>query len=95
MRVLVAAAGLHGATAEIAETIGLALTGAGMDVDVVDVDDVHGLGDYDAVVLGSAVYIGHWVKSAAAFAASRRLRTSGTSDLAVLQRARRRSASAR
>ena len=71
MRVLVAAAGRHGATAEIAETIGGELTKEGMDVDVVDVDDVHGLGDYDAVVLGSAVYMGHWLKSAAAFAASR------------------------
>ena len=71
MRVLVAAAGRHGATAEIAETIGGELTKAGVDVDVVDVDDVHGLGDYDAVVLGSAVYIGHWLKSAAAFATSR------------------------
>jgi menaquinone-dependent protoporphyrinogen oxidase len=71
MRVLVAAAGRHGATAEIAETIGGELTKEGMKVDVVDVDDVHGLGDYDAVVLGSAVYMGHWLKSAAAFAASR------------------------
>ena len=68
MRVLVAAAGRHGATAEIAETIGGALSGQGAQADVVDIDDVHGLGGYDAVVLGSAVYMGHWLKSAAAFA---------------------------
>ena len=49
MRVLVAAASRHGATAEIAETIGGALSGQGAQADVVDIDDVHGLGDYDAV----------------------------------------------
>jgi menaquinone-dependent protoporphyrinogen oxidase len=70
MRVLVAAASRHGATAEIAETIGGALSGQRTQADVVDIDDVHGLGDYDAVVLGSAVYMGHWLKSAAAFAAT-------------------------
>jgi menaquinone-dependent protoporphyrinogen oxidase len=70
MRVVVAAASRHGATAEIAETIGGALSGHGTRADVVDIDDVHGLGDYDAVVLGSAVYMGHWLKPAAAFAAT-------------------------
>jgi menaquinone-dependent protoporphyrinogen oxidase len=70
MRVLVAAASRHGATAEIAETIGGVLSGRLAHVDVVDVDDVDRLGDYDAVVLGSAVYMGHWLKSGAAFAAT-------------------------
>jgi menaquinone-dependent protoporphyrinogen oxidase len=70
MRVLIAVASRHGATAEIAETISSALGGECTRVDVVDIDDVHGLGDYDAVVLGSAVYMGHWLKPAAAFAAN-------------------------
>jgi menaquinone-dependent protoporphyrinogen oxidase len=70
MRVLIAVASRHGATVEIAETIGSALGGEGTQVDVVDIDDIHGLGDYDAVVLGSAVYMGHWLKPAAAFVAS-------------------------
>jgi menaquinone-dependent protoporphyrinogen oxidase len=70
MRVLVAAASRHGATAEIAEAIAGALSGQRTLADVVDIDDVRGLGEYDAVVLGSAVYMGHWLKSAAAFAAS-------------------------
>ncbi|MEA2279621.1 MAG: menaquinone-dependent protoporphyrinogen oxidase [Solirubrobacteraceae bacterium] len=70
MRVLIAAASRHGATAEIAETIGCALRGARVEADAVDIDDVPGLGDYDAVVLGSAVYMGRWLKPAAAFAAS-------------------------
>jgi menaquinone-dependent protoporphyrinogen oxidase len=66
MRILIAAASRHGATAEIAETMGGVLDARGMQVDIVDIDDVRGLGDYDAVVLGSAVYMGHWLKSAAA-----------------------------
>jgi menaquinone-dependent protoporphyrinogen oxidase len=70
MRILVVAASRHGATAEIAEAIGGALSGQRTQTDVVDIDDVHGLGEYDAVVLGSAVYMGHWLKSAAAFAGS-------------------------
>jgi hypothetical protein len=52
MRVLIAVASRHGATVEIAETIGSARGGEGTQVDVVDIDDVHGLGDCDAVVLG-------------------------------------------
>jgi len=61
---LVSAGSKHGSTAEIAERIGAVLRDRGNDVDIADPDDVSDLGRYDAVVLGSAVYAGHWVESA-------------------------------
>ena len=68
MRVLVAVASKHGATEEIAATIGRALGIRGLDVDVRAVGDVAGLDPYGAVVLGSAVYMGRWLEPARAFA---------------------------
>ena len=68
MKVLVAVASKHGATEEIAATIGRALGVRGLDVDVTRVDDVAGLDPYEAVVLGSAVYMGQWLEPARAFA---------------------------
>ncbi|WP_326834999.1 flavodoxin domain-containing protein [Amycolatopsis rhabdoformis] len=71
MRILVAVATRHGATREIAEQIAVVAvaaleeTGAGSTVaDVVDAEHVASLDGYDAVVLGSAVYLGHWLESA-------------------------------
>lgn len=63
-RVLVAYATKYGATAEIAQAIGETLRNAGMTVDVEDVDQADAATIYDAVVLGSAVYAGHWRKEA-------------------------------
>jgi menaquinone-dependent protoporphyrinogen oxidase len=65
--VLVAYATKYGATAEIAERIGEVIRGSGPRADVVRVDRVEDLDAYDAVVLGSAVYIGQWRKQAARF----------------------------
>lgn len=67
MRVLVAAASRHGATDEIAERIGSDLTEGGVAVEVKKLRDVEGLDGYDAVVLGSAVYFGNWLKEAREF----------------------------
>ncbi len=64
MTVLVAAASKHGATWEIAEAIGRALRERGVDADVKRAEDVVGLQGYDAVVLGSAVYVGIWLEAA-------------------------------
>lgn len=64
MTVLVTAATRHGATAEIAEAIGRVLRRGGLDVAVIAPDDVGDIGEYDAVVLGSAVYSGHWLTGA-------------------------------
>jgi menaquinone-dependent protoporphyrinogen oxidase len=67
MRVLVAAASRYGGTAGIAEAIARRLEDEHLDVDVVPVEDVEDVAGYDAVVLGSAVYAGRWMKSARHF----------------------------
>jgi len=63
-RILVSAGSKHGSTREIGEKIGEVLRAMGHDVDVMDPDRVEDLIGYGAVVLGSAVYAGHWVPSA-------------------------------
>jgi menaquinone-dependent protoporphyrinogen oxidase len=67
MAVLVAAASRHGATDEIAERIGADLAECGLSVEVKKVRDVASVDSYDAVVLGSAVYFGNWMKDARQF----------------------------
>jgi len=64
MRVLVTAATKHGATAEIAGAIAAELQAAGVDADNRRPDGIQGLDGYDAVVLGSAAYMGRWLGSA-------------------------------
>jgi menaquinone-dependent protoporphyrinogen oxidase len=64
MKVLVTAATKYGATAEIAQAIGDALRDHGLDPTVIPPQQVDSLDGYDAVVLGSAVYAGHWLKPA-------------------------------
>ena len=66
-KVLVAYGTKYGATAEIAERIGQVLRDAGLGADVKAADRAGDPGRYDAVVLGSAVYIGQWRKEAAKF----------------------------
>lgn len=64
LRVLVSAASRHGATAEIAQAIGRALSEQGLTVTVIPPEDVRSLDGYDAVIIGSAVYMGHWLGTA-------------------------------
>ena len=64
MRVLVAAASRHGSTAQIAQAIGEVLGSRGLSVAVLAPQDVTSPGDFDAIVLGSAVYSGHWLPAA-------------------------------
>jgi menaquinone-dependent protoporphyrinogen oxidase len=66
-RVLVAYATRHGATEEIASKIAQVLQEEGFDTDVIAAKNVKELSPYQAVVLGSAVYIGRWRKEASAF----------------------------
>lgn len=66
-QVLVAYASKHDATAEIAEKIGEVLRQAGVRADVLQVEHVRDLAPYQAVVLGSAVYVGQWRKEAVTF----------------------------
>ena len=58
MKVLVAAASRYGSTAEIAQAIGDVLQSRGFEVTVALPGDVGALSEFDAVVLGSAVYTG-------------------------------------
>ena len=67
MRILVASASKHGATAEIASRIGETLRGAGFECEVCDIGDVTDPSGYQAVVLGSGVYAGQWLKDARKF----------------------------
>ena len=57
-RVLVSAASGHGSTTEIARVIGDTLADNGIAVDIVPPAVVDFIDDYDAVILGSAVYRG-------------------------------------
>jgi menaquinone-dependent protoporphyrinogen oxidase len=66
MRILVSAASRHGSTAEIAARLGAEL-GAALPAAEVTVAAPHEVADpaaYDAYVLGSAVYMGHWLDAA-------------------------------
>lgn len=67
MKILVAYASKHGSTAEIAQNIGDILRHNGHLVDVLAVDKCRGLNRYEAVVLGSALYAGQWMKEAVSF----------------------------
>jgi menaquinone-dependent protoporphyrinogen oxidase len=64
MKVLVSAASKHGATAGIADAIGSVFMLRGFEVSVKEPDHVEEIRTFDAVVLGSAVYAGHWMKPA-------------------------------
>lgn len=64
MKVLVSAASKHGATAGIADAIGSALLTRGFEVVVKEPGHVEEVHTFDAVVMGSAVYAGHWMKPA-------------------------------
>jgi menaquinone-dependent protoporphyrinogen IX oxidase len=67
MHVLVAYGSKMGGTAGIAELIGDALTDAGLQADVRPVAEVSQLDRYDAVVIGGALYTGHWHRQARRF----------------------------
>jgi menaquinone-dependent protoporphyrinogen oxidase len=69
VRVLVAYATKLGSTREIAEAIGTTIDASLSDgtVDVLPAAAIHGLTDYDAVVLGSALYAAHWQRDANRF----------------------------
>jgi menaquinone-dependent protoporphyrinogen oxidase len=60
MTVLVAYASKRGSTAEIAETVAATLRREGLGVCLERCEDVRNLDRYDAVVLGSAVYMKRW-----------------------------------
>jgi menaquinone-dependent protoporphyrinogen oxidase len=68
MTVLVAYASKYGGTRGIAERIAEVLSVSGVDAVAQSVTSTPDLSSYDAFVLGSAVYMGSWMKEAMTFA---------------------------
>ena len=64
MKVLVCAASKYGATSEIAHAVADVLAERGCQVTVLPPEKAGAVEEYDAVVLGSAVYMGQWMKPA-------------------------------
>lgn len=64
MRVLVAVASKHGATTEIGTAVAETLRAYGLETVVRPPEQVLSLDGFDAVVLGSAVYMGRWLETA-------------------------------
>ena len=52
---------------EIAEAIAAGLTRRGVDAEARPLDEVASLEEFDAVVVGSAIYMGRWLKTAREF----------------------------
>ena len=67
-RVLVAYASKLGSTAEIAQTMAQTLRDGGHRAVAMPAREVTSLDDWDAVVLGSALYMFHWLREASSFA---------------------------
>jgi len=64
MKVLICAASKYGATSEIARAVADVLAGRGCEVTVLPPQEAGAVEEFDAVVLGSAVYMGQWMKPA-------------------------------
>jgi menaquinone-dependent protoporphyrinogen oxidase len=67
MKVLVTVASKHGATAEIGSAIRDALAAEGLEAVLAAPDDVGSIEGFDAVIVGSGIYGGRWLKPAKDF----------------------------
>lgn len=65
--VLVVVASKHGATTGIADALAKGLVDRGLRARVASPESIETVEGHDAVVLGSAVYAGHWLAPAKAF----------------------------
>ncbi|HTO01631.1 MAG TPA: flavodoxin domain-containing protein [Microthrixaceae bacterium] len=78
MNVIVVVASKHGSTSAIAAAVGEELRNGGLDVSIVTAGDPNSsLDGCDAVVMGSAVYVGQWMKAARTFAEAHREKLRG------------------
>jgi menaquinone-dependent protoporphyrinogen oxidase len=64
LRALVAVSSKHGATDEIGRSITGIMQAHGIEVDVIEPERVTRVDVYDAVVIGSALYLGRWLSPA-------------------------------
>jgi menaquinone-dependent protoporphyrinogen oxidase len=78
MPVLVAYASRHGSTRGIGERIAQRLAASGLPVEALPVEAVRDVRAYDAVVLGSALYMFHWLREASSFARRNSAALAGT-----------------
>ncbi len=67
MNILVAVASKHGSTYEIAGAIVDEFLEAGIAAELREINQNPNLTGYDAAIIGSAVYMGRWLKEATAF----------------------------
>ena len=67
MKVLVTAATRHGSTAMIGDAIREELVATGVTAHLLEPELIRDIGEYDAVVIGSGVYAGRWLKPARKF----------------------------
>jgi menaquinone-dependent protoporphyrinogen oxidase len=70
MKVLIAVVSKHGSTREIAQAISEELQAANIAVDILNLakGEIADVENYDAVLLGSAIYAGNWLPEAKKFA---------------------------
>ncbi len=68
-RLLIAVASRHGGTRAIAEALADTLRSLGIEVELREAREVDTLAGYDALILGSAVYMGDWLPEARRVAA--------------------------
>ena len=64
MSILIAYASKYEATQQIAERVTERLAMAGQEAEARPIKAIDGVADYDAFVIGSAVYYGAWLKEA-------------------------------
>ena len=67
MSILVGYATQYGSTKEVAEAIAESLREGGLAVDLRPLKEVRSLAEYQAVVIGAALYMYHWHKDALGF----------------------------
>jgi menaquinone-dependent protoporphyrinogen oxidase len=66
-KILVAYASRNGSTLEIAEAVGKELTHAGFVVDVMEMNGVTSVADYNGIVIGAPLYMGNLVPEVGKF----------------------------